>query len=142
MEQQINKGDKLAMFSFVSVILGFILITNLCFINKQETKLDGTMVYKELVKIGVKFPEIVTAQAKLETGNFTSDYYNIRNNLFGFRGKKGYLYFESWKHACQNYKQWQDKHYKYGKDYFTFLKDIKYAEDSMYIQKLKLCLKK
>src|SRR4051812_29456962 len=122
---EITKGDRLAMYSFVGIVSMFALIVSLSF-TSQIAKVDGTMVYKELVKIGVKYPEIVTAQAILETGNFTSDYYKQRSNLFGFRNGKGYFYFQSWKHACQNYKQWQDKYYKYGKSYYQFLIDIKY----------------
>ena len=137
---EINKSDKIHMFSFVGILAIFAIVTSFAF-TKQIAKLDGTMVYKELVKIGVKFPEIVVAQAKLETGNFTSNYYQQRCNLFGFRTKNGYMYFESWKHACQSYKHWQDKNYRYGKDYFTFLKDVGYASDTGYIRKLKQIIK-
>ena len=114
-----------------------LLFTTLLSFSQQ---IDGTMVYKELVKIGVKYPEIVLAQAKLETGNFKSAYCNERYNLFGFQTGKGYMYFKSWKHCCQYYKHWQDRHYRYGIDYYTFLVNIHYAQDSNYIKKVKSCL--
>jgi flagellum-specific peptidoglycan hydrolase FlgJ len=118
------------------------LIILLLFISTLSFgQVDGTIVYKELVKIGVKFPEIVLAQAKLETGHFKSVYCNERYNLFGFQTKQGYMYFKSWKHCCQYYKHWQDRHYRYGEDYYSFLKRIGYATDSNYIKKVKACLK-
>ena len=126
--------------SFILVIACIIMAT-VGFTSKQEVELNEKILYQELVKIGVKFPEIVVAQAKLETGNFTSTYYKERYNLFGFRTSKGYMYFKSWKHACQSYKQWQDKHYRYGKDYYTYLDEIHYASDPKYIDKLKKIVK-
>lgn len=126
--------------SFI-LIAACVILSVIGFTSKQEVQFDEKILYQELVKIGVKYPEIVVAQAKLETGNFTSTYYKERYNLFGFRTSKGYMYFKSWKHACQSYKIWQDKHYKYGKSYYTFLEDINYAEDPEYINKLKKIVK-
>lgn len=113
------------------------LIKNVDF--KCDTFISDSLI-KRLSEIGVKKPKIVYAQARLETGNFKSKLFINNNNLFGFRNKKGYLYFSNWQECIQFYKSWQDKHYK-GGDYFQFLINIKYAEDSSYINKLKLCMK-
>lgn len=84
----------------------------------------------------IKSPNIVLAQAKLETANFTSYLFITSNNLFGFRGWKGYYKYKNWKYSVLAYKNWQDKKYN-GGDYYVFLKNINYAEDSLYIHKLK-----
>lgn len=90
----------------------------------------------------IKFPEIVEAQARLETGNFTSNYFNNYHNLFGFRSKKGYIKYTTWLKSIEHYAIWQKKYYKNdNEDYFTFLERINYAEDTNYIIKLKTCIK-
>lgn len=90
----------------------------------------------------IKFPEIVEAQARLETGNFTSNYFKNYHNLFGFRGKNGYIKYTTWIKSVEAYAKWQTKYYKNNnEDYFTFLKRINYAEDTNYIIKLKTCIK-
>lgn len=106
---------------------------------KQE-KFSYKALQKELQLLDVKHIKIVLAQAKLETGNFKSNYFKKRNNLFGFKGNHGYLYFNSWKECCKYYKRWQKKRYK-GGDYYHFLKKVGYAVDPTYIKKLKKCLK-
>lgn len=88
----------------------------------------------------IKFPEIVYGQARLETGNFKSKYFKERNNLFGFRARNGYMHFRDWRHCVVYYANWQKKHYKSG-DYYQFLIDINYAEDTSYIKKLKRCIR-
>lgn len=87
-------------------------------------------------ELKIKAPNIVLAQAKLETGNFTSYLFEVSHNLFGFRGFMGYYSYKSWQCSVVAYKEWQDKHYK-GGDYFEFLESIGYATDSLYCYKLK-----
>ena len=87
-------------------------------------------------ELKIKAPNIVLAQAKLETGNFSSYLFEVSNNLFGFRGFRGYYKYENWQSSVVAYKEWQDKKYK-GGDYFEFLESIGYATDSLYCYKLK-----
>lgn len=84
----------------------------------------------------IQHPDIVIAQAKLETGNFTSYLFKVSNNLFGFRNYNGYKKYKTWQASVEDYSNWQNKKYK-GGDYYEFLKWINYAEDSLYIYKLK-----
>lgn len=87
-------------------------------------------------EVEIKAPNIVLAQSKLETGNFKSYLFEKSNNLFGFRNFNGYIKYNSWKQSVVAYKNWQAKKYK-GGDYYDFLEDIKYAEDTLYCYKLK-----
>ena len=93
---------------------------------------------------GVKHPQIVYAQAILETGHFKSDLCLNSNNLFGlYNSKKNRYYtFDHWKDCVIAYKEMVQYKYKGEKeeppnDYYKFLSDIRYAEDAQYIQKLK-----
>jgi hypothetical protein len=87
--------------------------------------------------LNIKHPDIVYAQAKLETGHFKSSVFKKYNNLFGFRTKNGYIPDSTWKHSVRRYCRWQKKHYTKDIDYYVFLNRIGYAEDSVYTTKLK-----
>lgn len=92
---------------------------------------------------GVKHPQIVYAQAVLETGHFKSDLCLNDNNLFGLYNSKKHRYhtFDHWKDCIIAYKEMVQYKYKDGDDYLNFLKEIGYAEDSKYICKLKELIK-
>ena len=153
-------SNKLNWKSRVLFILGILSIIGLCEfcgsknhvdepVYIKEAKIskieaDGTFTVIKLKKlvdtIGIKHPEIVFAQARLETGNFKSLLFTKNNNLFGFRGKNGYIEYNHWTESVKAYKRFQDKYYK-GGDYYSFLERIGYAEDSNYIKKVKSCVK-
>jgi flagellum-specific peptidoglycan hydrolase FlgJ len=89
----------------------------------------------EIHRNRIKHPDIVLRQAILETGWFDSYNCTERNNIFGFRTSE-YLVFDSWQDCVRYYKDWQDRKYK-GGCYYQFLKDVGYASDLEYIEKLK-----
>lgn len=92
---------------------------------------------------GVEHPQIVYAQAVLETGHFKSDLCLNDNNLFGLYNSKKHRYhtFAHWKDCVITYKRMVQYKYKDGDDYLNFLKEIGYAEDPEYICKLKELIK-
>lgn len=98
-------------------------------------------VYDELKKYDVKYPQIVLAQAKLETGNYTSTLCKKHGNLFGLKRKGGYAKFNNWKESVKAYRDWVQYKYK-GGDYYVFLKKIGYASDPKYIIKVKEMVKR
>jgi hypothetical protein len=74
---------------------------------------------KEINKQGIKYPDIVMAQAKIESGHFTSAIFKENNNLFGMKlpaqrkttaiGKnRGHAKYETWQDSVKDYKIWQD----------------------------------
>ena len=87
----------------------------------------------------VKHPNIIYAQAILETGHFKSNLCINNNNLFGLYDSKNkkYYTFDHWKDCIIAYKEMVQYKYKDGDDYYKFLSDIGYAEDPKYIDKLK-----
>ena len=98
--------------------------------------INDETLYRELKELNIRHPKIVLAQAKLETGNYTSQLCRIKKNLFGLKGKKGYLSFKSYKECIIYYKTYIQNRY-IGGDYYVFIKKIGYARDPAYIQKLK-----
>lgn len=97
---------------------------------------NDSIVYAELQRQGIKYPKIVLAQAKLETGNFKSFVCNYHHNLFGLMKGDEYHKFPHWKESVTFYKNHVQSRYK-GGDYYSFLSNIGYAEDDEYIKKLK-----
>lgn len=105
------------------------------FMNKSaEEGLKEALIYYD-----IKFPEIVYAQAVLETGHFKSTGCLKHNNLFGLYDSKAKRYhrFNHWVESVVAYKKWIQRRYRPPEDYYVFLKRIKYAGDPEYINKLK-----
>jgi flagellum-specific peptidoglycan hydrolase FlgJ len=93
-------------------------------------------VERELIKQNVPHHKIVLAQARLETGNFTSKRCRVHHNLFGIKHNGRYARYTTWKDSIKDYKERISSRYTNG-DYYTFLKRIGYAKDPKYIYKLK-----
>ena len=109
-------------------------------LSAQQHKQTPTVqeVYAYIVCSEIKFPDIVLRQAIWETGWFKSKHMLHKNNLFGFRHSKKYMYFKSWQESVDYYKSWQLRQYtKEGEDYYAFLIRIKYAQSKKYIECLK-----
>lgn len=105
----------------------------------------------ELLKdCNVKYPHIVLAQAKLESGHFTSTIFKQNNNMFGMRKarqrittaqteKSTYAYYRDWKDCVYDYCMYQSSvmcSVSNENEYFAKL-GARYAEDSMYVFRLK-----
>jgi hypothetical protein len=128
-------------------------------------RIDTVMVHTEkfsegalvelLMDCNVKYPYIVLAQAKLESGNFTSKIFKQNNNMFGMRKarrritssqseKNTYAYYDSWKECIYDMGMWQNTfvcNVSSEDGYFRILQE-KYAEDSTYVSKLRKIIEK
>ena len=93
-------------------------------------------VSRELHRQRIPHPNIVLAQARLESGNMKSAFYKRTNNLFGIKHNGRYAKYRTWQDSIKDYKQRISSRYD-GGCYYAFLKRIKYAEDKKYINKLK-----
>lgn len=100
--------------------------------NKESTKetvkdsssvLSYQNLYDEIVRNGIDHPEIVFAQAILESGHFKSKVFRENRNLFGMKmprsrktlAKKslnGYAFYTSWKESVADYKLYQQSYLK------------------------------
>jgi len=106
------------------------------------------MPTKELVMqaceyYNIQHPEIVVAQSILETGYYRSKNCKVNNNLFGLynSNKKDYYKFNHWTESVEAYYILVQYRYKEG-DYYNWLQTIGYAEDSLYINKVKEIVKR
>lgn len=108
---------------------------------------------KIMNQIGIAYPDVVLAQARLETGNFTSKVFKENNNLFGMKlprvrnttaigEQNSHADYASWRQSIIDYKLWQDDvivGIKSKRQYLSYLSK-NYAEDKKYINKLKQML--
>jgi hypothetical protein len=113
--------------------------------NEDNSKL--LFLYFEILDNDIKYPDIVFAQALLESGYMTSYIFTENKNLFGMRyperretkaidENRGYSRYNCWTDSVKDYKLFQDfllrKKEKSREEYFSFLSRI-YAEDSNYV---------
>ena len=116
---------------------------------EQDTTFSEIELVHYLEELKVKYPDIVYAQAKLESGNFKSALFKLNNNLFSMKAignrpttsigsRYGFAYFKTWRDSVLDYVIYQclylrDKSYE---EYLHYL-DTVYAEDPNYINKIK-----
>jgi flagellum-specific peptidoglycan hydrolase FlgJ len=102
-----------------------------------------------LVELNVKFPDIVYAQARLESNGFKSRIFLENNNMFGMKqstrrsstnkGEQyGHAYYDTWRESVLDYALWQCKYLSQittRAEYLEYLKN-NYAQDPNYYNKL------
>jgi len=132
------------------LLICLILIVNTALAKPIVTnsKIEKEVVLKYMDSVGIKYPEIVWAQAILETGHFRSKIFRYNNNMFGMRlarlrkrtaiGKRfGYAIYSSWQESIIDYKYFQNRFIgkiRNKKDYFKYLN--KYYSSSRSYSKL------
>jgi len=111
-------------------------------------------LYHYLRDVNVSFPDIVYAQAIIESGNFKSNIFKTNNNLFGMKVAKqrptlalgeesGHAYYDNWKTSVIDYALFQSKYLssiKTKQQYLDYLSQ-NYAEDTTYMNRIILVLK-
>lgn len=136
------------------LLLCLILIVNTAFSKPVvKSKISKEELISYMDSVGIKYTDIVWAQAKIESGNFSSKLFRYNNNIFGMRvaksrkhtsiGKRfGYAIYPNWKASVMDYKYFQD-HFigkiASKKDYFRYL-DKYYSRSRKYSKTIKKLL--
>ncbi len=100
-------------------------------------------------RYGIRFPDIVMAQAELETGHFTSRSFTRHNNLFGMKLAKsrltvatgeryGHARYDHWTYSVMDYALFQSTFARKIRTKDKYLRYLQrnYASDERYIDKL------
>lgn len=144
--------------SCITAIITIKKLNNIMFISdetkeiilKEQNAFSEEKLKTFILELNLKFPHIVFAQAKLESGNFKSNIFIQNNNFFGMKcakqrpttnkGKKnGHAYFNTWRDCVIDYAFYQAKYLskiKTESDYIKYLNE-NYSQDKDYINKLK-----
>jgi flagellum-specific peptidoglycan hydrolase FlgJ len=140
----------------LKTILFALLLVLMSFTTRKETEsvsLTHVLLYEQINQKNIKFPDIVFAQAVLESGHFKSPLFINQNNLFGMRapkkrettainkGKKEYALYNDWDSSIDDYQLWQEFTLKNKgnltrSQYFALLSRV-YASDKRYVTSLK-----
>jgi len=113
-----------------------------------EEPFSEEALIEEIKKMNFKHPEIVLAQARLETGNFTSDIFYNNNNLFGMKKaysrpttasgvRKDHATYSHWKESLVDYALYSSAFLRYTEeeDVLDHLANY-YAQDLFYRDKV------
>lgn len=126
--------------------------------NPEPVLLTHELLYEVINEKNIKHPEVVFAQAIIESGHFKSPLFINKNNLFGMKvpkkrettavnkGNKGYAKYHSWDSSVDDYLLWQEFTLKNKNEltktqYLSLLGKI-YAKDKNYITSLKRVMNK
>lgn len=105
---------------------------------------------KEMHRCGIRFIDIVIAQAQIETGNFKSRIFREANNLFGMKLARsrnttaigefsGHALYEDWRQSVMDYSLYQSTYLRKIRTEDQYLEYLSqhYAEDPNYVNKIK-----
>lgn len=120
------------------------------FTRRADLPFSQSNMIATMTEIGIAYPDIVMAQAKIETAHFTSKIFRENNNLFGMKlperrsttaiGEQyNHASYTSWRQSVIDYKMWQDKVLTKVKSRRAYLKYLSkyYATDKQYVKLIK-----
>ena len=122
--------------------------------NNDERQITYQGLYNEILEQGLEFPDIVFAQAVLESGHFKSKIFKKNKNLFGMKypskresfslGKKyGYSVYEFWEDSVEDYYLYQEfifNNKKISRSQYLSKLDRTYASKKGYSKKLQVII--
>ena len=147
-----------SLFSFSGYTVGRVMkLGNLSHLEKELLVVDlqrDDFTEEKLAillkKLKIQYPEVVLAQAHLETGGYKSRIFRENHNLFGMKEavrrintaqgtQYNHAYYEHWRESVYDYAFYQCRYMgqvRSREEYFNLLSQS-YAEDPMYVTKLK-----
>ena len=153
----------LTAFTYGGYVVGRVAkIVNLNYFEQEVLVVD---LYKDdfseekfaklLKDLNIKYPEVVMAQARLESQRYSSNIFIQNHNLFGMKKPnkrittaKGtrfkHAYYDHWRESVYDYAFYQATYLKRAKtrqEYLNILSQS-YAEDPLYISKLNNVIEK
>lgn len=117
--------------------------------SNKENQFSPKKLKAYILELNIKYPHIVYAQAKLESGNFKSEIFKTNHNLFGMKvatrrpttnkgEENGHAYYDNWKESVVDYAFYQAQYLsdiKTEADYLQYL-NASYAEAPNYVEQL------
>jgi len=124
-------------------------------VRYEDNSFSEESLIEYLKNINMRFPDVVYAQAYLESGGFKSGIFKTNNNLFGMKVAKirpttavmlhrGHALYRNWRESVMDYALYQSHYmskYKTKEDYIKRLGQV-YAEDPNYVVKLRKLMSK
>lgn len=121
----------------------------------KENQFSEERLEEYILGLNFKFPDIVLAQARIETGHFKSKVFKENNNLFGMKEAKqrlttnrgtenNHAFYDNWKQSVQDYALYAATYLSKIKTEGEYLEYLgqNYAEDPNYVSKIKAIISK
>lgn len=126
---------------------------NILLVNNNSQFSENKLIQK-IKELNLPFPHITLAQAKLESGDFSSRIFKENHNMFGMKEARvrvnlakgtqfGHAYYNSWEESILDYAFWYSNYARKCKsetELFQLL-DNAYAEDTKYVSSLQNIIK-
>ena len=123
-----------------------VLIVNL----KNKNDFSEESFIEMLQDLNVKYPYIVLAQARIESGHYSSIIFKENHNLFGMKQANrrintaegtqyGHAFYQTWRESVYDYAFYQSRYLSSAttEEEYYYIIGKSYAEDPKYISKLK-----
>ena len=120
------------------------------FTRRTELPFSPSNMLTTMTEMGIVYPDIVMAQARIETAHFTSKIFKENHNLFGMKLPKqrsttaigeqhNHAEYTSWRQSVIDYKLWQDRVLNKVHSRRAYLKYLNkyYATDKQYVTLIK-----
>jgi uncharacterized FlgJ-related protein len=122
---------------------------------REYNEFSEEKLIEKITELNFRYPHIILAQAKLESGHFKSTIFLENNNMFGMKEAKlranlakgtnrNHAYYDTWQESVIDYALYYSSYLRSIKtegEYFEYLKQ-NYAEDKTYVQRLKQIINK
>lgn len=122
---------------------------------REYSEFSEEKLIEKITELNFRYPHIILAQAKLESGHFKSTIFLENNNMFGMKEAKlranlakgtnrNHAYYETWQESVIDYALYYSSYLRSIKtegEYFDYLRQ-NYAEDPTYVKRLKQIIKK
>ena len=116
--------------------------------NHQFNLFSKENLARLIYTLKIAHPDIVMAQAIIESGNFKSNIFKENNNLFGMKmpeyrkttaigTNRGHAVYRNWRESVIDYALWQGKRARYSTTNQYLRRLRSYAADPNYISKIK-----
>jgi uncharacterized FlgJ-related protein len=122
---------------------------------REYNEFSEEKLIEKITELNFRYPHIILAQAKLESGHFKSTIFLENNNMFGMKEAKlranlakgtnrNHAYYDTWQESVIDYALYYSSYLRSIKtegEYFEYLRQ-NYAEDPTYVQRLKQIINK
>lgn len=154
------------IFVILTLILSIIIATQLykttilteearVIVMRENNEFSRAKLKEYILQLNIKFPQVVLAQAELESGHFTSPIFKENHNFFGMKPaklrpttnkgeNKGHAVFDTWRDCVVDYAFYSATYLNDMKNEAEYLEYLRqnYAEDPNYVSTLKKIIEK
>lgn len=154
------------IFVILTLILSIIIATQLykttilteearVIVMRENNEFSRAKLKEFILQLNIKFPQVVLAQAELESGHFTSPIFKENHNFFGMKPaklrpttnkgeNKGHAVFDTWRDCVVDYAFYSATYLNDMKSEAEYLEYLRqnYAEDPNYVSTLKKIIEK